>query len=1120
MRLSRRSLLKTAARLGAGAGLALLGLGGAERSEAQEESEGPYFRESATKLTLGNQYYEVDFDKRNGAITRIFDKRGSGVVSEGNAYRSLWALFTDGSPVWIGSREVSQSTFQWKWDASSSVLHLSYAASNTAIDIEATIDVRATEQPWIDLQAYLDHRRGPRIDWLSFPNELTFPAERISEAFFPYLPGVMLSERFFRNRRSHLETYPGKGAFADITWLDLDTGRLSCYPLFGGSRYWQTRLGFQHSHDSEDNVTAWVHRIAAGLSAPNTMRTPTIRLTIGEAAMDVLKMYREQNQLDRYPSLRERLGDSYEAIRHAPMIELWPRGEAFESHDEALDRIESPALLTLPGLTDLAFDANLPDALDVSSRRGGVAGFRRAFAPRQADGFILAPYTNPTWCNPGTPTAQWLSDNGWSLEDVSVRRPDGTIHRSTLPDGSAWPGVLLSLADPRVERRLADILSDHDLVGSDVILEDQIGARDWYFDYHPTAKQKDVLHYARSWIDYSRKYHDRPAIAEGGYDRLAETYYGFWWNIHRMKWGIHDAINGYGKFGDGPTDEWKGYPAFGAMLRDRAIDYDHDFQGELSSDSRDGLRSFTALLVHGVMPEMTVFDSTSPSLGVVTDFTHHVIGNHIDELVTSFHRSEDVTMTVYETTTVKGNWSDEPVEIEGHTLVPGGFVFSAHDLSVLGGVFQRYNNRDLSDGDHYLIEQRRESGLIVRQPMGDETQITVEAMSGWGSNLMTMVRAFRRDDQVVGKETIRAREHAIQFLCRSGSASDDLIRALAEASIDLGEANMGHGLREVQQRGHRSDYGRRGGRWGRTETQASGAMVRRGEVDPHGWLWFKVASQAVEEDRSREYVVQIEYFDDWSEVGEWSGGAAIGVQVRLATGDLKWHWLALQNDKQWRITRFTVRDPVWVTDTDGEWSIGILVNAGVYVGHVSVTSADEIERRTAAYYTIHDPAQGEALTQGLHLRGWTDATQPIADLNLDGLQAIYAWDAEAASWLLYSPDVPARFNTLDTLEQGRAYYVRVRNGQTLHWPEAPYGGVGFHLQPGRNLVCWLGTPDKSLTDAIAPLRGMKAEPLVSVTLSERTYDVEESRSATEPLPYGQVLWVEIDAVGPTRWLQF
>ena len=198
----------------------------------------------------------------------------------------------------------------------------------------------------------------------------------------------------------------------------------------------------------------------------------------------------------------------------------------------------------------------------------------------------------------------------------------------------------------------------------------------------------------------------------------------------------------------------------------------------------------------------------------------------------------------------------------------------------------------------------------------------------------------------------------------------------------------------------------------------------------------------------------------------------------------------------------------------------LVVPGGVCIGKVTVTNANELERRTVAYYTIHDPTQGETLTQGLHLRGWTDATQPIADLDLDGLAAIFAWDAEGEHWLMYSPNVPAELNTLERLEQGRAYYVRVANGRTLHWPEAPYGGNGFLLQPGRNLVCWLGTPDKPLTDAIAPLRGMKAEPLVSVSLGDVTYDVEESRTASEPLAYGQAVWVEIDAVGPTRWLQF
>ena len=260
----------------------------------------------------------------------------------------------------------------------------------------------------------------------------------------------------------------------------------------------------------------------------------------------------------------------------------------------------------------------------------------------------------------------------------------------------------------------------------------------------------------------------------------------------------------------------------------------------------------------------------------------------------------------------------------------------------------------------------------------------------------------------------------------------------------------------------------------------------------HGYIAFEVMRDLFVGESEADCIVEMEWWDgggiarlDSSESGAWSSMAPSSRKANTHSA-VSGGWAQAVDDQQWKTARFTLpravfRKRVWDTGAD----IVLIVPGGVCIGKVTVTNADELERRTVAYYTIHDPTQGETLTQGLHLRGWTDATQPIADLDLNGLQAIYAWDADTSSWQLYSPDVPARFNTLDTLEQGRAYYVRVRNGQTLHWPDAPYGGVGFHLQPGRNLVCWLGTPDKPLTDAIAPLRGMKAEPLVSVTLNGR-----------------------------------
>ena len=490
---------------------------------------------------------------------------------------------------------------------------------------------------------------------------------------------------------------------------------------------------------------------------------------------------------------------------------------------------------------------------------------------------------------------------------------------------------------------------------------------------------------------------------------------------------------------------------------------------------------------------------------VATAFSHHVVGPHADELLTDFRNGESsLTESVFESVTVTANWADQAVSFMEHTLVPRGVVSVAHNGSVTGGVFERYNGRPLSDGEHYLIEQRKRNGLVVRQPMGGDTPLEIRAFDDWKERSRVLVKAFNRYDESIELHDVVVQADHVGFSYLSEIPG-------SEVTVILGRQNIGSGIEVVTP-------------WEQSVVVDRDGREARGFESEDNWkpLAFRLTREIIPPSGGN-VRVRVEYFDEVPIVDGQGDSLHIGYVRRdePEASDYYWDGKDLGN-RTWKVHDFLLTDAIFGGKQWGEQEADITMwlAPGYYIGKVTVTNADELERRTVAYYTIHDPTQGETLTQGLHLRGWTDATQPIADLDLDGLQAIYAWDAEAASWLLYSPDIPARFNNIDKLEQGRAYYVRVRNGQTLHWPDAPYGGVGYHLQPGRNLVCWLGTPDKSLTDAIAPLRGMKAEPLVSVTLDGRTYDVEESRSATEPLPYGQALWVEIDAVGPTRWLQF
>ena len=1125
-RLSRRSLLKAAARLGAGAGLALLGLGGAERSEAQEESEGPYFQESATKLTLGNQYYEVDFDKQNGAITRIFDKRGGGVVSEGNAHGSLWAMGrhwdgwsqnpnSEGYVLVAFSHEVPRHRFRYEWLSELRALRMHYEFDNRQFQTDVTVEARVSDRPWFDLVAAVDHVSGPDIDWFSFPHSLTFDYNRAQRAFAPALPGVMFDRTFFEEPHGYQAQYPSGSAFVDLTWLDFGGPTMAWYAVHGPSIYWPAQIGFNgYSGDGQLN-----HVIAAGLAAGRQLETPIQRCAVGDRPLEIMSRVRHHNRYSEYPSIRQKLGDVSQTALAAVRQSASPRyfgAMDFQQFGERLSGFEPPLIIWLTNYMEQGWVKDQPDVWPPAEELGGVEGYRSAMSSVQRQGTLIQTFVDPPWWAPTSYTGMEYLSGGGSLDELAVIDQIGTPYRHSWPlvGEEEQEGVYVSLYDPRVIEGSDLAMQGHELANSDLVYWDVVGNVWRVFDYHPDAPSPMMRHH--SWVDYARKWQHQRLGGEGGWDRLAETFSFF-------QWQVHDHIGFAVYSGAWGTNTWYAFPASAALLRDKVVQWDGPFRyhrdeipafTEATGLAIDALFYLRHQLAMGHGLHLHGFESKE-EIDLFASFAHYVCSRYADELLTEFDRSGNVSTSVFGAYTVTAEWSvEEAIDVGRHTLAPGGAVATAQDGSLTGGVFQAYNRQSLSEGEHYLIEQREPPGIILRQPSGTDTPISLRTLDEFSPRVH--LTAFNRHDERLDSSLVSVRDDTVRFHYKRISATADE-RSGFQASVSLGEANAENGVREV-------DLG-----WTTTEAVVQGGRPCRREVEmtsteaQHGYIAFEVTRDLFMGKGEADCVVEVDWYDGSDMNDFWVhlvfDGAAFDHDegfAHVSSGSA-----SPNNDQQWKTERFHLPKAVF---TGRVWNSGadiaLVIPRGVCIGKVTVTNADELERRTAAYYTIHDPTQGETLPQGLHLRGWTDATQPIADLNLDGLQAIYAWDAEASSWLLYSPDVPARFNTLDTLEQGRAYYVRVRNGQTLHWPDAPYGGVGFHLQPGRNLVCWLGTPDKPLTDAIAPLRGMKAEPLVSVTLDGQTYDVEESRSATEPLPYGQALWVEIDAVGPTRWLQF
>ena len=1133
-RLSRRSLLKAAARLGVGAGLAALGIGG-ERGRAQEESEEPYFRESATTLTLGNRFYEVDFDKRNGAITRIFDRRGGGVVSEGNADGSLWAIdqlidfenWGTQERTDLASNDVPPSRFDYQWRKNDRTLELNYEVREQGYHAQVTVSVAVGDNRWFDLAARLDYLDGPRIDWFSFPHHLSFDADRISRALWPSMPGLMLKDSFFRERRWTEARYPGVNAFMDFIWFDVEGNTLALYAVHGTSPHWPAKMSLVHPV----RKTRYIHRIAAAIEGAQEMHTPVFRCVVGADPLDVLRQVRVDNGYDQYPSLADKLGDVYATVLASTKVDAPMTPDGFLGLERELETFDPPVIIGLGDYLEQSFHFDDPDVWPPGDQYGGEEAYHQTMPLQQRDGNLVALWNDPMWWVPTSHTAEDFRRRGIDVNEVAVRLPDGSpILDSAFADYdgvTGWnAGLRASPADPRVIDRLDIINGMHSLANSDLGYWDEVGADPRIFDYHPAASSP--IAFSQNWLDYVIRWKHLRLTTEEGWDRLAQAMYGFigntdwnaWFRRKRNEWG-----NG----------NWETYPAIPILWRDKTLAYDIRVRGmnytvaevaadiEKTIDTLYDLRYYLAfgyqmhskIKVYWWRPELRL---KQEEVNMFLDFGHHVTWHFADELLTDYTRTDEVSTSEFATFSVTAEWSvDHPVDVGPHGLVPGGVVAFAHDGSITGGVFRSYNGRALTEGEHYLIEQRKAQGVVLRQPMGPETHITLGTPDKASSNVK--LAAFNRRDERLTSTSARVQDGEVRFQYERISTTTDERRSF-EVSVSLGDTNRDDGLREVDLSWTTSVPEVRDGRACRREVQMTASEAQ------HGYIAFALDRDIFGPNGEAGVLVDVDWWDGGGLLGPKGDWLNLVYDRADSDPDMTFsHGLSgsaeAVNDQQWKTARFRLpravfRKRVWDSNAD----IGLVVPSGVCIGKVTVTNADELERRTVAYYTIHDPMQGETLTQGLHLRGWTDATQPIAELDLDGLGAIFDWDAEGERWRMYSPHVPASANTLDRLEQGRAYYVRVANGRTLHWPEAPYGGVGFHLQPGRNLVCWLGTPDKTLTDAIAPLRGMKAEPLVSVQIDGQTYDMKESRQATEPLAYGQALWVEIDAVGPTRWLQF
>jgi hypothetical protein len=125
----------------------------------------------------------------------------------------------------------------------------------------------------------------------------------------------------------------------------------------------------------------------------------------------------------------------------------------------------------------------------------------------------------------------------------------------------------------------------------------------------------------------------------------------------------------------------------------------------------------------------------------------------------------EVTESTFGDLVVLANWnSGASYATERYAITPNGFLARTRDDRLLAGAFEdTFDGLALSEGTHYLIVERDEADVTVRQPLGADTNLAVEPPSSWSSGRTLQATAIAPDGNVVGGVTGELRDGRFVF---------------------------------------------------------------------------------------------------------------------------------------------------------------------------------------------------------------------------------------------------------------------------------------------------------------------------------------------------------------------
>lgn len=746
------------------------------------QADAVYFDDSSAEfMRLGNGFYEVALRKDNGGIAYIADKTTGLRVSEGSLNRCLWvALVTteadyDGSCAYPATAyddanrveacnygQEGANRFSYTWSAAERRLTLRYTPDPAGgLKVTAAVTITASEARWFDMQLHLVNGKPVALDIVKFPADLLFIEDDIREALLPVLPGVVLEASFFDlaacppnrdNDRCYEMDYPGPpGVFADFVSLDARQGRFAMYAIPDPARISPSHFGFI-SHDLwQPGRTYFAHDFKTNVPPGVAWTSPRVRLRIGESRTDTINALRTDTGIAGFDSLRAKLGAAYDTLTRLPLYkaDAHQLGIPFSAYDEVLARVPYPGILHPVAYQPGEFDENYPDFLPPNPRWGTTAQMAAMFRGAQARGYRVMPYINPTWWDGESPTLRGLPAP-LSIRDIAAQNERGTPRYECYGWEGQHRGYVMCPYAPFTQQRIDQLMAEMTRdAPSDLLYEDQIGARPPLFDYNAAAP--DAVAYLDGWLAHTRTYRQHLLTTENGFDRLAETEVGFVGSVRMNELPNNERDGSVWKWWGKGT--WHYYPFAPMLFRDKVLLYHNaEVRGATLSKQRLAFNLAFGYMLNYDLGHSQFKLPDAEWLEPIGAFQRYAVARYADERLLDYTSpAANVTRSAFERTTVIMNWSqDSSYATGGYTLPPEGALVQTGDGALIAGIFTAYNSAPLSSGEHYLIEERGANQIIVRQPRGADTPLRLARLPAWNQVARLSAWAYSRDGRLIG----------------------------------------------------------------------------------------------------------------------------------------------------------------------------------------------------------------------------------------------------------------------------------------------------------------------------------------------------------------------------------